>query len=869
MTDAVGGAGWDDLKAAFAELCGLPGADRSERLSNLARGQPVLAARLRALLDADDGADTLLARFEFLSMTEPVPEVEDPLGLTGSAAGPFRVREVLGVGGMGVAYRADDVRLGRTVALKFLLPRYARDEDARRRFLHEARTASALDHPNVCTLLEIGECSAGLFLVMPAYTGETLERRIARDAPLPVEQALDITIQVLRGLGAAHAAGITHRDLKPGNVVVTPDGTVKLLDFGLAAGTDEAGKPAALRAGTLAYMSVEQLRGSAVDERADLWAAGVMLYEMLAGERPFGRGHELATIYDILHTTPPPPSLRNARVPAPLDEVVAKLLSRDADERYASAADVVRALERCAAALGDDGVARSNAATVSQRGSRGVSRRRRAAFVAGASLLVAAAAAVPFVRPGEERHSQAAAERSIAVLPFVDESSARDQAHVGEGIAAEIMKELRTIPALRVVGRSGRSGDLAAGPATPQLGARLQVATVLEGTVSRDGSRLAVTARLLDVRTGHYTWTRTFEGSFDDVFEVEAGIAREVAAALQLQLDRTAPARPATANVTAYELYFRGLFHWNRRTPQDIRQAIDFFTRATLHDPAFARAHAGIALSYVALSPREADGAPLLDRAHAAAARALALDSTLAEAYAARGYAYHWQWRWQEAEAEFLRAIAAGPGYSTAHQWYGEHLAKMGRGAEAEAYVRRAIALDPLSLIARNDLGIVLMLDRRYDEASAQLQEVYAADPTFPVPLLLLHRVKLMQGDADSAAEWGRRWAEHTGRSDAAVFSLVARATGEPALRPRALRVLAEWEHGPAPNWPEIAMYSALLGDRDAAFRALDRAMALRSPMLAQLGVVPWADALRDDPRVAALLQRLDFPGSILRHAGR
>jgi Tfp pilus assembly protein PilF len=389
------------------------------------------------------------------------------------------------------------------------------------------------------------------------------------------------------------------------------------------------------------------------------------------------------------------------------------------------------------------------------------------------------------------------------------------------------------------------------------------VAAVLEGSVHRAGDQLRITTRLIDARSDSHIWSQTFDRGIDDIFAVQAEIARTVATALKVRLvPGPQAAAPPTRDIAAYERYLRGLFHWNRRSTQDVRQAILFFEQAIQLDSTYAQPYAGLALAHAVLQLQDASvsAADALAAVESAAARALALNPYLAEAHAARAYSYHWQWRWDDAEREFNQALSLNPAYATAHQWYGEHLTKMGRGREGEAEMRTALALDPLSLVIHNDLGIVLMLSGRFDEAIAQLERVHAMDPAFSIPLQVLHRVHLLTGDAAAAADAGRRWAELSGVADPADIELLARATRDTLLLAGATEVLERWSRGPAPRWSDIAMYYALMHEHDRSIMALQRAFESRTPMLAQLKVAAWLDPLRSDPRVIAVLRQMAFP---------
>ncbi|HSJ95733.1 MAG TPA: protein kinase, partial [Myxococcota bacterium] len=538
---------------------------------------------------------------------------------------------------------------------------------------------------------------------------------MAREGPLPLEEAVAIGRQMLLGLAAAHHAGIVHRDLKPANVQLVPGGGVKIMDFGLAKVRELGLTAPELRPGTAAYMSPEQLRAEPLDGRADLWSFGVVMHEMLTGRPPFGGGHDLATLYSILYEQPLPPSATRPDVPAALDALVTRLLSKESSARFATAEETLAELD---AAVG------ANVARLPGRAGRRTRRRvllTLVAICAAGGAVAALGTGFGWPAPFEWRSGQPPAEpggtaspanplASIAVLPFVDLSPAGDQEYFADGITEELLTALAHVPGLRVPARTSsfyfKGKDLPVGEVARHLG----VATVLEGSVRRAGDSVRITVQLVDARADRRLWTRTFDRDVRDIFAIQTEIARAATEALQVRLaagqGRGGPA--PTASLAAHDLYLRGLFHWNRRTATDLAHAIRFFEEATRIDPAYARAYAGLALTHAVLRVTAAETSPeqVVDAVEAAAGRALALDASLAEAHAARAYTYHWTWRWDDAEREFRRAIALSPGYATAHQWYGEHLVKMGRSEEGLAELRQALALDPLSLVANNDLGL-------------------------------------------------------------------------------------------------------------------------------------------------------------------
>lgn len=376
---------WETIQAAFDELVALDEASRSSRLAALGSTDPGLRAAVESLLAADAEARARLGPLEASLLPQAGPGA-DPLGLAGSRISHFQVFEPLGAGGMGVVYRAEDNRLSRAVALKFLLPQYSLDAAAKARFLREAYAAARLDHPNLCTVHEVGESEDGrLFLAMALYEGETLKARLGREGPLPVEDALAITRQLAQGLACAHAAGIVHRDLKPANVMLLPDGTARILDFGLAKARDESATETGARLGTVAYMAPEQVRGEAVDAQADLWAVGVVLYEMLTGRKPFGGEHEVAMAHAILHDEPVPPATLRAEISPALEDLVLTLLNKDPARRYATTDALSADLSQVAM---DRGSALRAVRARLRRARRVLAANRRRATAASAALLV-------------------------------------------------------------------------------------------------------------------------------------------------------------------------------------------------------------------------------------------------------------------------------------------------------------------------------------------------------------------------------------------------------------------------------------------------------------------------------------------------
>ena len=539
----------------------------------------------------------------------------------GSILGPYEILAELGHGGMGVVYTARDPRLDRQVAIKILPPDLTRDDTAKQRFLLEAKAASALDHPNICTIHEINETDDGqLYLVMAYYEGETLKERIERGG-LAVDDALGIATQVGLGLAEAHAAGIVHRDIKPANLLIAKGGVVKILDFGLAklAGT-EGVTQTGTTVGTVAYMSPEQARGQEVDHRTDIWSLGVVLYEMLSGQPPF-QGENLLALSSAIQGDQPA-TLTNES--SSLNGVVARALHKSRPQRYQAVGDLLDELRSVTAA------------------------------------------ALPVTNQSAP---------SIAVLPFADMSPGKDQDYFCEGIAEEIINALAQLERLRVVARSsafqfkGQSLDLR------DVGKRLDVTTVLEGSVRTAGNRLRVTAQLINVSDGYHLWSERYDRDLEDVFAVQDDIARTVAEKLKVKLfgDGDAPlVAPSTDNLEAYDLVLKGRYHYLRIVGSSLEKSLECFTRALAVEPTYAQAHAGIAVVH-AIQAVLSVAAPhaVMRKAREAADRALSIDKTVADAHAALALVLHfYEWDWAGAEREYRRTLDLNPGDSLARFCY-------------------------------------------------------------------------------------------------------------------------------------------------------------------------------------------------------
>ncbi len=774
----------------------------------------------------------------------------------------YRVVRKLGEGGMGVVFEAEDTRLGRTVAIKLLQNSISNHPESRARFLREARAASSLDHPNLCTIYTVEEAPDGaLLLVMACYRGQTLGDLLAKRGALDVARLLDIGAQVATGLHAAHMSGIVHRDIKPGNIFLVQSGGVRILDFGLSRIAHETRMTAPHAVlGTLTYMAPEQLAGDSVDHRADIWSLGAVLYEMAAGHPPFRHTTPAATCSAISRGDYIPLHQVRPGLPDSLLAAVERSLRVHAHERHSSAAEVARLLTLVSQepASAENAPAPPSDATTE--------------FLPDA--LARRAESVPSRRadPSSAAHhspdldSDTATDPSIAVLPLRNLSAEPDSEYFSDGLTEELISLLGTIPGLRVVSRTSAFAFRGATKDIREIGEALHARVILEGSVRRSGTRVRVHTQLTHVRKGFQLWSARFDGELSGVFELQDQIASSVVNALRdtvaqhLTLSAPEPATPMRTE--AWEVYLKGRYHWNRKTLEDIQLAGRYFERALELDPASAGAHAGVADFYClqgtlgAMPPHEAWGL-----ARTSALKAISLDPSLPEGHIAlASVMQYYDWNWDDARQHLKKAIELRPQRGESYYLYAACLMIHGLLEDALEQLRIGLSYDPLSVPL---LGAQAICSAYLGDHDAGILLAQSALQSSPHYFELYYALGLAQSLSGRTQEAVRTFEDGIANSRMPVLlGWLADAhvrNGDPEKARQALTQLLDYEKNGAVMPVAIAVAAAAVGDHDLAFTWLDKAAERRDIFLAYISIFPSLKPLHDDPRYHRLLQKMNL----------
>jgi len=735
--------------------------------------------------------------------------------LVGQTVSHYRILEHLGGGGMGVVYKAQDLKLDRPVALKFLSPERTQDPQARARFTHEAKAASALQHNNICTVHDIDETTDGaLFIVMDLYDGETLKEKLDQ-GPLQISEAIRLAVQIADGLAEAHSAGIVHRDIKPANIHITKGGIAKILDFGLAKlGGRALLTTAGSTMGTAAYMSPEQARGEQTDHRTDIWSLGVIMYEMVTGQRPFRGEYEPAVIYNILHDDPEPIENLRPEVPERLISAITRALAKQPSARPESAEQLLHE-----------------------------------------------------IRNPDVREPAAPSEKSIAVLPFTNMSADPDQDYFCDGLAEEIINSLSQLGDLHVVARTSSFAFKDQRTDVREIGRKLNVRYVVEGSVRTGGGKLRITAQLINVNDGFHLWSERFDRMMEDVFAIQDEVTMQIVKALSVKVgtrERSLVEKGHGADLESYTLCLKGRHFWSTYTEEGFKKGIQCCEQAIARNSNYALAYAGLAVCYtflgyyLYLNPKEE-----FKKAEAAAKKALQLDDTLAEAHLALAWVKMCRDRdWNGAEAEFNRAIVLNPGFAIARAFHAALLSVLARYEEAVAEAETALALDPLSPLCGGTLGLRYYYARQYQKAVDIFQKTLELVPQFAPGFWMLSLPLAAAKRIDEAIFAAEKSVELLSEPDPLSRSICGLIYALSPNRKDDARRVTEELMVIAKRRPISSFFMGMiyvgLAEKNQAFSWFEKALRDGEPLLMWARADPIIqDGLKEDPRYHDLLQRL------------
>ncbi len=870
---------WQQIEQLYHAALEREPAERAAFLAQACAGDEALQQEVATLLAAYEEAGSFIEKppddvAAGVCAAAPASELGLPstpataASLTGRTLGHYQLGALLGAGGMGEVYRARDTRLDREVAVKILPEHLAANPEALHRFEREARAVAALSHPNILAIFDFGTEHGLSYAVLELLEGQTLRQRLS-GAPLPWTQAAEIGDALAEGLAAAHAKGIIHRDLKPENIFLTDAGQVKILDFGIARvkGLAAAHEPSTQTTkpgtvlGTYGYMSPEQVRGETVEAPGDIFSLGCVFYEMLAGARPFARATMAETLAAILRDEPLALADSGGQeLPAELARLVNRCLKKAPAERYQSARELAGELKALAGGSGAHASVQPQARPRARFSARPVWPVWPVLLTAALLLLLGLAAA------GYYAFWREPALDSLAIMPLLNASGDVNAEYLSDGISEDLINHLSLLSNLRVPARStvfrfkGKEFD------PRQAGKDLNVRAVLTGKVTQRQDTVSIIVELVKTADGSHLWGEHYRRQLSDLLALQEEITRQISWNLRLTLSgpqRQQLEKRYTQNLEAYQLYLKGRYQWNQRTPPALRQSIDYFQQAIDKDPRYALAYSGLADAWFILGPLGLNALPAkdaIDKQRAAATRALELDDMLAEAHTSLAVVrLTHDWNWMEAEQAFQRALKLKPSYAVAHSWYAACLTTMGRFAEGIVEIKRAQELDPFSLGISNTVAGHHYYARQYEQAVAQYRKTIAMNPQVFIPHADLAQVYEQQGKFDEAVAELEQALKLSERSSEVLATLghVYATAGRRAEAQKILDELNALAKGGTVSPLDFALVHAGLGQSEQAFAWLDKAVAERAPALIYLKVDQRFERLRADPRFAELLGKL------------
>jgi len=735
-------------------------------------------------------------------------------------AGRYEVIEELGTGGMGRVYRVQDTQLNEEVALKLIKPEIAAAPMAVERFRNEIKIARKITHKNVCRMYDLHEEGKNLFLTMEYVRGEDLKSLIHRTKALTVGTAVSIARQVAEGLSEAHKLGITHRDLKPGNIMIDKEGNAKIMDFGIARSARTEGMTGeGTIVGTPEYMSPEQVEGKELDHRSDLYSLGVILYEMVTGRMPFMGDTPVIIGHKHVHDIPENPKEFNPHIPEGLDQLILKCLDKDKEKRPETARALLSELNE-----------------------------------------------IVLTKPLYGKASDKEEKKSIAVLPFTDLSPQLDQEYFCDGLAEELINTLTKVERLQVASRTASFQFKGKGYDILDLGKKLKVQNVLEGSVRKAGNRLRITAQLVNIASGYHLWSEKYDRDLEDIFSIQDEISLAIVDNLKIKLfgeEKAKLVKHFTDDLEAYNLYLRGRYFWNKRTGEGIKKAIEYFKQSIERDSSYAMAYTGLADAYLLL-PYYSSFPPkaAYPKAKESTKKALEIDDTIAEAHTSLGFIKSlYDWDWEGSEQEYKRAISINPHYALAYFWHGWNLLWRARFDEATEKMKHALDLEPLSLVINCDFGLCYYFTRRYDQAIEQFRRTLEIDASFSYARLFLGWAYIQKAQySDALAEFQNEKEYSGGWDPVVVETWIGIASAKMGNELKAQKILDELQETSRLTYVScyhIGLLHYILGQTDQAFEWLEKAYNERDFWLCWLKIEPLFDYLRSDPRYGAIVKKM------------